>query len=683
VKVLPVTEGNRVKITIFLVYGKPGRIETAEQSDALDETLVDTLVQAEGNSIQVIKLADHGVKPIIIKIVSKTGKKSVDDNENSKPGEDGILELQRRGIDIIKDAASEASKMDDRRSAIRITGKAADALWEKDKEYSKELFKRAFESAIEHHSEIKDDELERMTRNLYMSHPDVRLEIIRLASRRDALLSQEFVEKYTEEKLREEKQRRQAASSNSKVRFDPAFGQVDAASSDKLHLVEQLLMVDKKAAMELGRKSFVSGIPQAAGYFFTMLAEKDRAAADQLYSMALERLKSDNAPVPGQLLLLSAYPFGDNQVWISSGGGVNRYKFALPPDYKIDQSLINHFFSVAFHVISRNIELDLRQFPDSAARLGAALFSIRVIEPKIARFQPKLLDSWLDLGTRLSAKATDVKLREEVERNFQDVSREKQMESAREPDDKIQRILDEAQKTADLNKRNELYQDAAFEADGSGDTDKAMNIADRISDLELRRETKSWVSFNAAVKAINEYRLDDARYYANEVIATDERAYLFSEMAKSAIGRKDNARAQILLEEGLQNSSAAGDTSEKLRALLGIASAYSAIDQERAFQTISTAVVTANRILEYKPEQSRLVRKFDSRSGKKTKVILLQSQDQDFGTVLSGLARKDFDRALLIAQSLENRPLKFVTLIAVSSSVFAGDENPSKKPARD
>lgn len=678
IKVLPILEDNKVKVTVSILYGKPGNVETVEQSKDLDEVKIDSFTKAEGDSTEITKLVDYGVSPITVKVISKPRRKGSDDNGSANNVEKEILERQRRGVDIIKDAASEASRLDDRRSSIRILGKAADALWEKDKEYSKQLFRRAFESALEYHSEIKDDGLERMTRNLYMSHPDIRLEIIRLIGRHDAQLSQEFIDRYTEEKLREEKQRRQIANSNNKVNFDPAFGQVDAASGDKLHLAEQLLEVDKKAAIELGGKAFVSGIPQAAGYFFTMLAEKDRAAADQLYLMALERLKNDNAPVPGQLLLLSAYPFGDNQVWISSGNGVNTYKFPAPPNFKIDQTLINHFFSVSFYVISRTVELDLAQFPDASARLGAALFAIRVIEPKIAQFQPQQLSGWLELGMRLSAKVSDIKLRDGVEKNLQDIAKERQAQTTRESSDKVQQLLDEAQKTTDPNRRDELYQDAAFEADLNGDTDKALNTAGRISNVDLRRETKSWINFNAASRAINDNRLDDARYYANEVIAADERAYLFSEMARSSLSRKDKARAQILLEESLQNSSTADDTIEKLRALLVIASVYATIDQERSFQIVSTAIVTtANRILEYKLEQARLVRKFESRSGKKSKVVVQQSQDLDFETVLSTLARKDFDRALVIAQSLENQSLRLMTLIAVSSSVFAKNERPS------
>ncbi len=687
IKVLPISEDNKVKITVSILYGKAGKIETVEQSKNLDEVNIGSFIKADGDSIEVVKLADYGVTPISIKVISKPRGKGSDSNDSANNIEKAMSERQRRGVDIIKNAASEASSLDDRRSSIRILGKAADALWEKDKEYSRQLFRKAFEDALEYHNDVKDDGLERMTRNLYMSHPDIRLEIIRLVSRRDVRLSQEFIDRYTEEKLREEKERRQIANSNSKVSFDPAFGQVDAASGDKLHLVEQLLEVDKKAAIELGGKAFISGIPQAAGYFFTMLAEKDRAAADQLYSMALERLKNDNAPVPGQLLLLSAYPFGDNQVWISSGQGVNMYKFPVPPNFKIDQALINRFFSVSFYVISRNVELDVAQLPDASARLGAALFAIRVIEPKVAQFQPKLLNSWLELGMRLSAKVADIKLRDGVEKDFQDIAKERQAETTRDLSDKAQQLLNEAQKTTDPNRRDELYQDAAFEADLNSDTDKALNIADRISNVDLRRETKSWINFNAASRAINDNRLDEARYYANEVIAADERAYLFSEMARSSLGRNDKERAQILLEEALQNSSAADDTAEKLRALLVLASVYATIDQERSFQIISTAIVTANRILEYKPERARLVRKFESRSGKKSRVVVQQSQDLDLGTVLSTLARKDFDRALVIAQSLENQSLRLMTLIAVSSSVFARDEKPSanvtKKPSQN
>jgi hypothetical protein len=668
IKVASFLEKDKLQVKVSVFYGKPGKIEAVDQLKSMDEEVVGNFVMVEGDSVIVDKLGDIGLQPIKVTAISKLVRKAGREENGANDTDGPAQKLRRKGVEIIKDAASAASSLEDRRSAIRIIGKAADALWGIDETYSRQMFIKAFDDAIEYHSEIKDDGLERVTRNLYMSHPDIRLEIIRLVGRRDAKLSQELVDRYAEIKVDEEERRRQMA--NSKVKYDSAFGQVDASAGDLLHLTEQLLEIDKKAAFELGRRAFAKGIPQAGGYFFTMLAEKNRPAADQLYSMALDRLSQEISPVPGQLLLLSAYPFGDSQVWISSGDGVNSFRFSVSKDFSLNQSLIDHFFSVSTHVLTRLIEADLSQFGDASSRLGAALFAAKVIEPKIAQFRPELRETWAALTARLLGKVSDVKLRENVESNFQTVSQESGSGKSQSSKDKIQRLLDAAQKTSDLNKRDGLYQEAAFEADLIDDTDQALNIAGRISSLDLRGKTKNWINFNAASKAIKNRRLDEARRYAIEVDATDERAYLFFEMARVAFS-EDKGRVPVLLEEALQRSLGADNTADKLRALLGIASLYLKVDHERAFQVAMDAITTANKILQYGPEQARLVRKFDSQSGKNSKVVINESQDLDLGVVLSNLASKDFDRALTLARSLDNQSLRLMSLISISSSLLA------------
>ncbi len=82
-----------------------------------------------------------------------------------------------------------------------------------------------------------------------------------------------------------------------------ASGLLDAASP--------LLQTDPKTAVELARRASrrAAGVPQGAPSFLFQLAGKDRAAADNLFLVALDHISRDPVVVPGQWLLLAAYPF--------------------------------------------------------------------------------------------------------------------------------------------------------------------------------------------------------------------------------------------------------------------------------------------------------------------------------------------------------------------------------------
>jgi|GEM_PF-1840118 len=602
-----------------------------------------------------------------------------DAEAEAKEKKDAELEaslLQQRGLGLIRQAADDAVGLEDRRGAVRVQATAADVLWERDEERARKLFQSAFEMAVSYYRDTKDDNTIRLSPNTATSRPDLRLEVIRLASRHDGTFSRKLTDQYIEEKQREQQEGRLQNSLQNKGDNNPLFGKMDANASELLRTASSLLEVDLKAAIELAQRAFALGVSQSAPSFLPRLAGRNRAATDQIYLVALDRLRNDPMAPPGQLMLLSAYPFGEDRVWVSNGGGTSSYGFQVPPNFTVDEALAQRFLAVAAIVISRAAELDPAQVPEAVAQFGAALFAARMLEPKVAKFQPALLGDWRALEARLSNLAAGKSL-DGVDRSLQEVARENQRGASPESvgvlpgsGDRIKELLDRAQQTVDLAQRDDLYQQAAFEADRNGDPKRAIGITDQISDTEYRRKVRSWISFNAATRAMNEKRFDDARRFALDVDATDERAYLFFQIAGAALKEKDRARAVELLDEATQRANAADNTPEKLRALVGIANLFASFDPPRGFEVAADAVRAANKIPNYSLDQPQLVRSLAQRSGHGSHVSNSNVEGFDLGKTLQLLARADFDRALLLAQSLESKPLKLSAVIAVASSVF-------------
>jgi len=111
-----------------------------------------------------------------------------------------------------------------------------------------------------------------------------------------------------------------------------------------------------------------------------------------------------------------------------------------------------------------------------------------------------------------------------------------------------------------------------------------------------------------------------------------------------------------------------------VNALLGIASVYSTIDPLRAFEVIADAVGAANKLPEFGTEANYLKREISSK-GRSTTASISQIEDFDFGKSLAALAKTDFDRSLLLAQSLDSKALRITSVISIAASTLE-----TKKP---
>jgi hypothetical protein len=84
----------------------------------------------------------------------------------------------------------------------------------------------------------------------------------------------------------------------------------------------------------------------------------------------------------------------------------------------------------------------------------------------------------------------------------------------------------------------------------------------------------------------------------------------------------------------------------------------------RAFEATADAVRTVNRVRDYGIDQNMMFRNLTSRSGP---ISISGVQGPELS---APLARVDFDRSLLLAQSLENRTVRLNSIIAVAMAVL-------------
>ncbi len=599
----------------------------------------------------------------------KAASVSNKDNDEQQKGlnkKDGKAELspsQLRGLGLVSEVAFEAPKLSDKRSSSLILAKAADLLWGHEKERAKELFASAFEIGADYLGS-KDNNQEQAGKNSYVKRADVLLEVIRLVNKHDPELARSYTDKYIEAK----KQLQVAPTTNISANMNRSLGDNQDTAGGLWRVAISFLETDSKLSIEIAGRALAVALTSEAAFYLYKLAEQDRQLADRFYAQALNRVLNAAVPMLGQLGVLVDYPFGTGKIRYIDGTKNYAAQFAVASDskFKPDPQLVQKFLAAAFSVLSRVASPSTMQEPDGLLRMNMAFYLAKYLKPKVAEFQPVLLDEWQAMTLRLTTSLEEtVRLKLEASVARDSLPREQGQPS--NPLEELNKALARAEKATDINQRDKLYVQAALSANQADDSDKALEIAGKIVDLSLRRRLVSWVSFSAAERAQTAGKWEEARRYAIQVEAIDERAYLLMQLSIALQKAKNVARATEILEEALSLARAAENTPSKFKALVGIANNFATTDFIRSYETLEVALKAANQLppgISLAPDDIYLVRTLDLSRG--SGITMKTIEDFDLGKALIKLAKHDTERGISLLPTLENLPLRYSATIALA-----------------
>lgn len=585
-----------------------------------------------------------------------------------KEAEPELTPQQQRALGLVREAAQEAGGLDDKRSAALIQARAADLLWPQDQATAKELFAKSFDTGLAHYRDINDENRRKISEGAFVNRADVLLEVLRLVNKHDKELGRGYADKYIEEKKRQREAKPDQAADKEMNRL---LGDNQATAAGLWRVADSMLEVETKLSVEIANRALALAVTQNTAAYLQRLAARDRKLADQLYGQALNRLRADPAPLPSQLLMLSAYPFGSGMVRMTDGQSSYGFGFGDAKNFSIDPLTVRQLLTTAYAVLARVIEPATAQLPDSAGRYNAAFYAIKLLEPKVAEFQPALLDDWRAVGIRLTA-ITAEKTRQSLETSAQRDATPAEKRPPGDPQAEIEDNLKRAEQATDINQRDSLYAQAALSASQAGEADRALEIAGKVVDLTVRRDLKSWINRIAAERAEKEKRWDDAHRYTLEVEALDARAYLLFQLAIDLRKEGDHARAASLLEEAYRQADAAEVSSGKVKALLGIANAYAPSDYVRGFEMAAAAVKAANQLPGDKPgldpEDNQLVSQL--KFGQGSMMNSNSVEGFDLGRTLANLAKHDLERTLSLLRSIDNLAARHSATLTVAESLL-------------
>lgn len=194
-------------------------------------------------------------------------------------------------------------------------------------------------------------------------------------------------------------------------------------------------------------------------------------------------------------------------------------------------------------------------------------------------------------------------------------------------------------------------------------------IAEKIANEHDRAGAKSLIHYQAALALAGD-DTDAAARLAERVENPRQGALIFSKIAGVLVGRKDTARAAEVLGHAMRQIGKAEDTLEKAHAMLTVSEAAAAVDPDRGFEALGLTVKAINRA-DSRPQPPG-ARGAEKSGAAIYKTVPARWSDLNFERSLTLLARADFDRALLLAGSMQKKEAAVQAQIAVCRGALLG-----------
>ncbi|HEV2860739.1 MAG TPA: hypothetical protein VGX48_07025 [Pyrinomonadaceae bacterium] len=550
----------------------------------------------------------------------------------------------------------------------RVQARAADVLWEAEKEQARDLFRRAWEAATS-----ADEQLgEKLAREASRRGPSsrtagsIRREVLRLAARRDAELGNEFLAQLDEAKKADAGEATAAAAATAAASAGAApaqpFNPDDPPThmSQRLNLAQQLLQDgDTERAMQFADPALYP-VNTFGMHFLNSLREKNAAAADQRFSSLLARAANDPAADANTVSLLSSYPFTPF-LYITvrpTGSSHTRSMRGNPkPPQDLDPKLRAAFLNTAAQILLRPLP-PADQDRSTSGRMGAYVVATR-LAPLFEQFMPDKAPAIRARQSQLSQETAGIGGERDPEILTRGIVPEKPGE------DRVQEALSRAASAKDSGERDRFYFEAAMPMVGR-DPAKAREYANKIEDIDLRKQVLSFITFRLLQDAIRGKNGEDALKLAqSDELTTVQRVWALTEVAK-LLTKTQPGRAVEALDKAVEEARRIDDASpDRARTLTGIATQLVELDTARAWELMNEVVKSANALPDYTGEDSDVVIRIQFKGGG-AMTTGFNAEGFDLGGIFASLGRDNFDRASALAHTLKNEAARSAATLAVA-----------------
>ena len=211
------------------------------------------------------------------------------------------------------------------------------------------------------------------------------------------------------------------------------------------------------------------------------------------------------------------------------------------------------------------------------------------------------------------------------------------------PVEKLEDLVRQAEATVGDRKRDVLFMRASNAAVQQDDLEKALSLAERMSDPSERKIQASLVLYHAAVKELQEGKIERAYAFARQIEFLPQRVAVFERLAQTLWADKQSDAAEAKMDELWEWLSKTDNSPTKVDAMLKLTAAVAPHDTVRAFEWLQSTTRFLNNT-DFTPPPVEF-----NRISVEVQITLdMLDLESSFGP----LARADFERAFSIAHSL-------------------------------
>jgi hypothetical protein len=564
-------------------------------------------------------------------------------------------ERRAQARSLLLSLASDARSFHNQIVRARTLARIADALWDTDTERGRELFRKAWEAAGSADQEIARKRQEEIVRQrtrpsggggyAIVGYPNIRGELLRLASRRDRELGEEFLQS---------------------LKADQQQGV--NGENQRLSLARELLVTgDPERALQFA-SSELATINLMTVDFLSWLRKKNAVAADQRYATMVDIAAGNALSDASTVSLLSSYLFTPHVYVTFQGGGMSYSMMGSdPPLTSVPPALQLRFFQMAANVLLRASPQPQPNQPTGG--IEETYLGLKLMIPLFEQYAPKEMTD----AMRVRFEALGAMVRESVRQRRVDTKRE--TPSAEQSEDRERTILDRIERAKTSAERDQLYFHLAQEAVQKDDL-RARDFVSKVEDMEFRNQARAYIDVSLAVHLIQRKKIDLGLELAQKgELSHIQRVWLLTRLAKLMV-KTDRDRSLSLLDDAVPEARRIdGLDPDRPRALLAIANALRLIEPSRAWDSLFEAVKAANSADGFTGEDGNLNIVFQA--GRFSSASDNDEPDFDIRGIFGSLAQDDYDRAVEFAGGFQGEAPRAAAVLAIAQSVL----NEKKAPA--
>jgi hypothetical protein len=594
-----------------------------------------------------------------------SAKPAAKSKANSAATRARIDQQKALALSLLVSLANEARNFSDQKLRARTLSRIADALWEPDPEQGRALFRKAWDAA-----EVADQESARRTederrreqtgdtsrRFALIPPPDLRLEVLRLAAKRDRALGEELLDKLKEARTQE------ATEAGSPARTDPF--DTSAAVRQRLRLANQLLDADAERALQFADPA-LGKVTMEGLDFLSSLRDKNAAAADQRYARMLANAETDLKTDANTVSLLSSYLFTPHLfVTFEPGGGQQSSSInQRTPPPEVAPELRNAYLRMAAQLLLR--PSPAREQDRSSSGLQGKYLAIKRLLPLFQQYAAK------EIADQLRSEM-DV-LGQGVEGDVRDADDENPIQRGITPDRKAEDVekslLDRIERAKTSEERDAIYLQLAARTAQRGDL-RARDFTEKIEDSELRKQARPYVDMYLSRNAVEKKDTEKAlTLVAKGELTHLQRAWLLAQAAKALPPAEHEKAVEMIADAAVEARRIEMSDPDRPRALVAVANAFWVTDRTRAWETMLEVVKASNSAEGFNGEDGRLEWRLQSKN--MTSLHSTTIDDFNLPGIFRSLAQENATQAIELARSFEGEAPRAVALIAVARTLLS------------